>query len=72
VQVETSLQAKRLEKQLETQPKEVKFCKICVLSNQRPRVIIDEEGVCSACRFAHEKYHVIDWDIREKIGRAFG
>ena len=33
-------------------PKEVKFCKKCTISNQRPRISFDEEGVCSACRFA--------------------
>lgn len=55
-----------LEKQLLTQPKEVKFCKKCVVSNQRPRIVFDEEGVCSACRFAYEKYHVIDWADRER------
>jgi N-acetyl sugar amidotransferase len=55
-----------LEKQLLTQPKEVVFCKWCVVSNQRPRIVIDEEGVCSACRFSYEKYNVIDWDAREK------
>ncbi len=55
-----------LEKQLLTQPKEVKFCKLCVVSNQRPRIVLDEEGICSACRFALEKYHVINWEARER------
>ena len=55
-----------LEKQLLTQPKEVKYCKKCVVSNQRPRIVIGEDGVCSACRFAYEKYHTIDWAQREK------
>ena len=55
-----------LELQLLTQPKEVKFCKLCVVSNQRPRIVFDEEGVCSACRFAYAKYHVTDWSEREE------
>lgn len=55
-----------LEKQLLTQPKDVRFCRTCVVSNQRPRITFDEEGVCSACRFAYEKYHVIDWKARER------
>lgn len=55
-----------LEHQLATLPKEVRFCKRCVVSNQRPRIVFDEEGVCSACRFAYEKYHVIDWEERER------
>ena len=25
-------------------PEEVKFCKKCVMSNQRPRIIFNEEG----------------------------
>lgn len=56
---------KPLEGQLLTQSKEVKFCVKCVVSNQRPRIVFDDEGVCSACKFAHEKRHVIDWEERE-------
>lgn len=47
-------------------PKEVKYCKCCTMSNQRPRITFDEEGICSACRFAQEKQTGIDWDTREK------
>lgn len=47
-------------------PKEVKFCKKCVMSNQRPRITFDEEGVCSACRYAESKDTNIDWDLRKK------
>ena len=50
-----------LDRQLGNQPSDVVFCRRCVVSNQRPRIIFDEEGVCSACRFAHEKHHVVDW-----------
>ena len=32
-------------------PTEVKFCKKCTISNQRPRITFDEEGICSACKF---------------------
>lgn len=55
-----------IDKQLTNLPQEVKFCKKCVVSNQRPRIVFDEEGVCSACRFAEEKRSKIDWDEREK------
>jgi N-acetyl sugar amidotransferase len=55
-----------LERQLLTQPKEVKFCARCVVSNQRPRIVFDAEGVCSACRFSERKYHGIDWTVRER------
>lgn len=47
-------------------PLEVKFCKKCVISNQRPRIRFDEEGVCSACRFAEKKSYQINWQEREK------
>jgi N-acetyl sugar amidotransferase len=47
-------------------PSDVKFCKKCVISNQRPRIVFDEEGVCSACRFAEHKRSGINWGNREK------
>ncbi len=46
-------------------PKDIKFCKKCVISNQRPRIGFDEEGICSACRFAEHKRSNIDWEARE-------
>jgi N-acetyl sugar amidotransferase len=61
-------------------PSEVKFCKRCVMSNQRPASAIefkhtkdskkttmyfDEEGVCDACRNAEVKDR-IDWAKREE------
>lgn len=63
-------------------PSEVKFCKKCVISNQRPSSTVefknvagekkevidfDEEGVCSACRYHDTKDKNIDWDEREQI-----
>ena len=54
---EDSLIVGGLEKQLLTQNEEVIYCKRCVVSNQRPRIVIDDEGVCSACRYSYEKYH---------------
>jgi len=47
-------------------PKEVKFCTKCVMSNQRPRITFDENGVCSACNYAATKHQNIDWDLRTK------
>ena len=62
-------------------PKTVKFCKKCVISNQRPNsevefkhnintkkktIHFDEEGVCDACTLAEKKDHNINWDEREK------
>jgi N-acetyl sugar amidotransferase len=61
-------------------PNDVKFCKRCVMSNQRPASEIefkhnintkkktlnfDEEGICDACRNADQK-EKIDWEEREK------
>lgn len=47
-------------------PTEVKYCKKCTISNQRPRITFDEHGVCSACNFAEYKRSKIDWTQREK------
>lgn len=47
-------------------PTEVRYCKKCTISNQRPRITFDEEGVCSACRFAEYKDSKVDWIQREK------
>jgi len=55
-----------LEKQVLNVPKEVKWCKRCVISNQRPRIIFDEEGVCSGCKYSDYKNHSIDWTKREE------
>ena len=44
-----------LEKQILELPKNVKWCKKCVVSNQRPRVVFDDEGVCSGCLSAYYK-----------------
>ncbi len=56
---------KKLDQQLNEQPKEVQFCTRCVVSNQRPRITFDAQGVCSACEYAYRKRHVIDWQKRE-------
>jgi N-acetyl sugar amidotransferase len=46
-------------------PLEVKFCKRCVMSNQRPRITFDDRGICSACNFSDFK-KTLDWNEREK------
>lgn len=46
-------------------PSEIKFCAECTVSNQRPRITFDENGVCSACNYAKFKRTQIDWDQRE-------
>lgn len=47
-------------------PPQVKFCKRCTISNQRPRITFDANGVCSACNFADFKSSKVDWGAREK------
>lgn len=54
-----------IDRQLDSQPREVRFCRRCVVSNQRPRIVMDSEGICSACRFADRKQKEIDWADRE-------
>lgn len=61
-------------------PREIKFCRKCVMSNQRPvsevefkhtidtrkrTMAFDEHGICDACR-ANEQKEGIDWEKREK------
>jgi N-acetyl sugar amidotransferase len=61
-------------------PREVKFCRRCVISNQRPNsaveyqhtrntakktIAFDANGVCDACRVAEQKKS-IDWAARER------
>lgn len=62
-------------------PAEVKYCKMCVISNQRPNSAVeyqhtkdskkktihfDENGICDACNFALKKKKTIDWKDRER------
>lgn len=62
-------------------PIEVRFCKRCVISNQRPSstreflsranekkgtIGINSEGICDACSYADTKAENIDWAAREQ------
>ncbi len=62
-------------------PYEVKFCKKCVLTNQRPNPTqehkfnpsskkettgFDEDGICYACKFSELKDNKINWEKREQ------
>lgn len=47
-------------------PSEVKYCTNCTISNQRPRITFNSEGVCSACQYAKIKQNQINWLEREK------
>jgi len=61
-------------------PRNVTFCRSCVISNQRPNsapeyqhtkdsrkatIHLDDHGICDACRTAEEK-RAIDWTERER------
>jgi N-acetyl sugar amidotransferase len=62
-------------------PSDVKFCKKCVISNQRPNSTVefknnikekketinfDDDGICSACRYHETKDKDINWNEREE------
>ena len=62
-------------------PVEVKFCKICNVTNQRPcsvneyehtseskkkTIAFGDDGVCTACRNKELQHQSIDWKEREK------
>ena len=62
-------------------PESVKYCRNCVISNQRPNsaveythtkeskkatIFFDNEGYCDACRYAEKKRSEIDWNDREQ------
>lgn len=58
--------SKLSDQQLLSLPKKVRFCTKCVISNQRPRIVFDKDGVCSACHYAFAKYNKIDWKKRQQ------
>ena len=60
------MKKKTLEKQILNQPKEIIFCKKCVMSNQRPRITFDSDGVCGGCRNNEFYKSNIDWNKREE------
>ena len=45
-------------------PSQVVYCRRCTISNQRPRISLDEDGICSACKFSDYK-RTIDWEQRD-------
>ncbi len=62
-------------------PTEVKYCKNCVIFNQRPSstnvfshtaeskkttISFDDNDICRACKFAIEKLDKQDWNTREQ------
>lgn len=66
-------------------PPDVRFCRTCVISNQRPNSAVEyahtgstpkqtihfsDDGICDACRVAERKRFTIDWDERERELKA--
>mgnify|MGYP006089652283 FL=1 len=62
-------------------PEKVRFCKLCVISNQRPNSAVEHkhtsktkkdtinlnaDGICDACVLAEKKGREIDWEKRER------
>lgn len=43
----------------------MKYCKRCVMPDTKPDLLLDDKGVCNACR-SFEKREVIDWDVRRE------
>jgi len=41
------------------------YCKRCVMPNTKPDLLIDDEGVCNACR-SYELRKEVDWDERSR------
>ncbi len=56
-----------LESQFKDLPKEVKFCKKCVMSNQRPRIKFNDDGICDPCSYTErKKKNLIDYNQRNE------
>lgn len=53
------------EKQIGQLPKKVIWCRKCLMSNQRPRIIFNNDNVCSGCINSNYK-NTINWKKREK------
>lgn len=39
------------------------YCKNCVMPETKPDLLIDEEGICNACR-SYMNRKEVDWDVR--------
>ncbi|MHC8517590.1 N-acetyl sugar amidotransferase [Sporosarcina sp. ITBMC105] len=41
------------------------YCEKCVMPNTKPDLVLDEDGVCTACR-NYENRELVDWDLRKQ------
>ncbi len=46
-------------------PLSPRMCVKCVVTDARPRITFDEQGVCSACQYAEAQRTTVDWQARE-------
>lgn len=42
----------------------MQYCKRCVMPDTKPDLVLDDEGICNACR-SYEKRVEVDWDARK-------
>jgi len=45
--------------------RQIRYCTRCIMPETKPDLLIDDEGVCNACRNM-EKRKVVDWDKRRQ------
>lgn len=41
------------------------YCKHCVMPDTKPDLLLDEHGICNACR-SYERRNLVDWELRYK------
>ncbi len=61
----TTADSFELDRQVLSLPTNVQFCSRCVMSNQRPRITFDANGVCSACTYTDWRSDQ-DWGARRE------
>lgn len=49
-------------------PRAMRWCRSCILPDTRPNLVLDEQGICNACR-SHGTKPAIDWTAREQAFR---
>ena len=47
----------------------MKYCNNCLLPDSRPGLIIENDGICNACKNSFLKVDKINWEDREKLFR---
>ena len=54
------------DKQIDKLPKDVLWCKNCTISNQRPRIVFDDNQICSACKNLEYKKIILTGILEKK------